>query len=86
MPLHLVPDLYIEEFSSEPKPIAASDTSTCAMVGAARKGPIATPVLITSVTEFERLFRQPHWLVLPPHHRYQTRHAKFSGTCSARFF
>lgn len=70
MPEYLAPAVYVEETSFRPKPLEGASTSTTAFVGRTRRGPVssqsqlltaaeldlATPELITSVGDFERLY------------------------------
>lgn len=70
MPEYLAPAVYVEETSFRPKPLEGASTSTTAFVGRTRRGPVssqsqlltaaeldlATPELVTSVGDFERLY------------------------------
>ena len=61
MPEYLAPGVYVEETSFRAKSIEGVSTSTTAFVGPTRKGPIAnptnaTPELITSFGDFERIY------------------------------
>jgi len=57
MPEYLAPGVYVEEVSFRPKSIEGVSTSTCAFVGATRRGPISgTPEVVTSFGEFERMY------------------------------
>lgn len=57
MPEYLAPGVFVEEVSFRARSIAGVGTSTAAFVGPARQGPLgATPVLVTSFCEFERIF------------------------------
>lgn len=70
MPEYLAPAVYVEETSFRPKPLEGASTSTTAFVGVTRRGPVssqsellspeeqdlATPELVTSVGDFERLY------------------------------
>lgn len=64
MPEYLSPGVYVEETSFRAKSIEGVPTSTTGMVGAARYGPLqypggpgsTEPRLITSFTEFERVY------------------------------
>ena len=55
MPEYLHPGVYIEEIERGPRPIEGVPTSTSALLGEVERGPIK-PRLITSYTEYERLF------------------------------
>lgn len=50
------PGIYIEEIPSGVRPIAGVSTSNTAFVGFFSRGPMNTPVRITSLSEFERVF------------------------------
>jgi hypothetical protein len=52
---YTAPGIYIEEVTL-PRTIVGVDTGTTAFVGRAARGPVDTPTLITSFTDFERLF------------------------------
>jgi uncharacterized protein len=64
MPEYLAPGVYVEETSFRAKSIEGVPTSTTGMVGLTRYGPVqypngpssSTPRLITSFTEFERVY------------------------------
>lgn len=57
MPEYLAPGVYVEEVGIRSKSIEGVGTSTAAFVGPAHQGPLgATPVQVTSFTEFERIF------------------------------
>lgn len=57
MPTYLAPGVYVEETSFQVKAIVGVDTSTAAFIGPTRFGPILhPPPLITSLTEFERIY------------------------------
>lgn len=57
MPVSLsYPGVYIEEVPSSVRTIAGVSTSVTAFVGACLKGPVDTPVTITSYADFERTF------------------------------
>lgn len=57
MPEYLAPGVYVEEVGFRSKSIEGVGTSTAAFVGPAHQGPLgATPVQVTSFTEFERIF------------------------------
>ena len=50
------PKVYIEEIEIGAKPIERKSTSTTGMVGLTQKGPLNQPTLVTSFSEFQRLF------------------------------
>src|SRR5262245_30173748 len=50
------PGVYIEEITSDVRPITGVSTSTTAFVGSAQTGPIDEPVPITSFAGFEQHF------------------------------
>lgn len=50
------PGVYIEEIETGAKPIEGVSTSTTGMVGLTVKGPLNQPTLVTSFSEFQRLF------------------------------
>lgn len=56
MPEYLAPGVYIEEIEIGSKPVEGVSTSTTAFIGAAQKGPIGEPTLVTSWNQFESLF------------------------------
>lgn len=57
MPTHAgYPGVYIEELASSVRTIASVTTSVTAFVGHTRRGPLNTPVRITSFADFERRF------------------------------
>jgi hypothetical protein len=56
MPEYLSPGVYVEEVSSGVKPIEGVGTSTGAFIGFAESGPVKTPVLCTSWTQFKETF------------------------------
>lgn len=56
MPEYLAPGVYVEEVPSGNKPIQAASTSTAGMVGLAERGPVGTPVLVTSSGAYNRIF------------------------------
>lgn len=53
---YLRPDVYVQEVTSGEKPIQATSTSTGAFIGLTARGPVNTPVLVTSWTEFVNKF------------------------------
>ncbi|WAP54499.1 phage tail sheath family protein [Streptomyces sp. S465] len=57
MPTHAgYPGVYIEELPSSVRTIASVTTSVTAFVGHTRRGPLNTPVRVTSFADFERRF------------------------------
>ena len=57
MPEYLAPGVYVEETSFRSKSIEGVSTSIAGMIGPARFGPIGgEPELLTSFTEYERMF------------------------------
>jgi phage tail sheath protein FI len=55
MPEYLAPGVYVEEIEIGPKPIEGVSTSTAGFLGLTERGP-ASPKLITSYDEFDRLY------------------------------
>lgn len=56
MPEYLAPAVYVEEVDTGSKPIEGVSTSTAGMLGVAERGPVNTPILITSFGEYRRWF------------------------------
>ncbi|TVR60014.1 MAG: phage tail sheath protein [Gemmatimonadales bacterium] len=56
MPEYLAPGVYVEEVPSGNKPIEGVSTSTAGVVGVTQRGPVGSPVLVTSFGEFTRVF------------------------------
>ncbi len=60
MPEYLAPGVYVEETSFRAKSIEGVGTSTTAFVGPTRRGPVGAalgaPEMVTSLTDFERLY------------------------------
>ena len=56
MPEYLAPGVYVEEVPSGNKPIEGVSTSTAGMVGVTQRGPVGSPILVTSFGEFNRVF------------------------------
>src|SRR5260370_35649797 len=50
------PGVYIQEIPSGVRTITGVATSIAAFVGRAARGPVSTPVTITSYADFERIF------------------------------
>ena len=73
MPEYLAPGVYVEEVSFRSKSIEGVPTSTTGFAGLARYGPIrfpggpstCEPRLITSFTEFERVYGGLERLTFP---------------------
>lgn len=53
---YLSPAVYVEEVDTGAKPIEGVSTSTAGMVGVAERGPVNTPILVTSIGEYSRWF------------------------------
>jgi phage tail sheath protein FI len=53
---YLTPGVYIEEIEIGAKPIEGVSTSTTALIGGAKDGPILEPTLVTSWSQFESKF------------------------------
>ena len=57
MPEYLAPGVYVEEVTFRQKTIEGVSTSTTGFIGPARFGPLSgEPELITSFTDFERIY------------------------------
>ena len=56
MPEYISAGVYIQELNSGARPIAGVGTTTLALLGKAERGPINTPVLVTSMADFTRTF------------------------------
>ena len=57
MPEYRSPEVYLEEFSGQPKSIQGLSTSTAGFVGPTHIGPVALPpVALTSLADFERTY------------------------------
>jgi phage tail sheath protein FI len=58
MPEYLAPGVYVEEVDTGGKPIEGVSTTTTAMVGATKRGPVdgLPPTLVTSFADFRRKF------------------------------
>ena len=57
MPEYLAPGVYVEEVSFRQKTIEGVSTSTTGFIGPTRFGPLlGEPELITSFTDFERIY------------------------------
>ncbi|WP_290619716.1 MULTISPECIES: phage tail sheath family protein [unclassified Arsukibacterium] len=57
MPDYTRPGVYINEIPASSQPVTAVSTSTVMFVGCAASGPVSEPVLISSFTEYQRLFQ-----------------------------
>lgn len=56
---YLAPGVYVEEVASSVKVIEGVGTSTAGFVGVAERGPVNQATLITSISEFHRVFGKP---------------------------
>jgi phage tail sheath protein FI len=56
MPSYTYPGVYIQELAGGPVPVQSASPSTAALVGGALEGPVNTPTLVTSFTEYVRKF------------------------------
>ena len=57
MPEPLVPGVFVEEASLQPRAIQGIDTTTAALVGPTRRGPWGRrPALLTSLVDFQRIY------------------------------
>ena len=56
MPEYLAPGVFVEEVELGPRPIEGVSTSTTGFVGAAVRGPVNKPMLVTSMGEYQRIF------------------------------
>jgi phage tail sheath protein FI len=56
MPEYLSPGVYVEEVDTGNKPIEGVGTSTVGFLGVAERGPVDWPRLVTSFSEYVRLF------------------------------
>jgi phage tail sheath protein FI len=56
MPERLHPGVYVEEVPSAVKTIEGASTSTAAFIGVAERGPVAHAELVTSFTQYRRVF------------------------------
>jgi phage tail sheath protein FI len=52
----LHPGVYIQEVSSGVRPIEGASTSTAAFVGVTEKGPVERALMVTSYTEYQRIY------------------------------
>jgi phage tail sheath protein FI len=52
----LHPGVYIQEVSSGVRPIEGASTSTAAFVGVTEKGPVDRALMVTSFTEYQRIY------------------------------
>lgn len=56
MPEYLTPGVYMEEFEMGARPIEGVSTSTVGFVGITERGPTIPPLLVTSWTQFMRIY------------------------------
>lgn len=56
MPEYLTPGVYMEEFEIGARPIEGASTSTAGFLGETERGPTIPPRLITSLTQFMRIY------------------------------
>lgn len=56
MPQYSHPGVYVQEVQGGPAPISGNSPSTCAMIGFTLEGKTNEPILVQSLTEFNRLF------------------------------
>jgi phage tail sheath protein FI len=56
MPEYLTPGVYMEEFEIGARPIEGVSTSTAGFVGETERGPTIPPKLVTSLTQFMRVY------------------------------
>lgn len=56
MPEYLTPGVYMEEFEMGARPIEGVSTSTAGFVGITERGPTIPPLLVTSWTQFMRIY------------------------------
>jgi phage tail sheath protein FI len=56
MPEYLTPGVYIEEIAIGAQPIEGVSTSTAGFLGLTERGPTSGPMLVTSLTEFMRIY------------------------------
>lgn len=56
MPEYLTPGVYLEEFEMGARPIEGVSTSTAGFLGETERGPTIPPKLVTSLTQFSRIF------------------------------
>jgi phage tail sheath protein FI len=56
MPKYLAPGVYVEEMSTQPKPIEGVPTGTTGFIGPCHMGPIKRAILVTGLTDFERRY------------------------------
>ena len=75
MPTYLTPGVYITEVSSGSRPIETVETSVAAFIGVTQRGPVNSPVSITSLSDFESIFSG----FLPPGSGMETNSA--GDTC-----
>ncbi|MBV2128992.1 phage tail sheath family protein [Arsukibacterium indicum] len=58
MPDYTRPGVYVNEIPASSQPVTAVATCTVVFVGCAASGPVNQPVLISSFTEYQRLFQR----------------------------
>jgi uncharacterized protein len=68
---YLAPGVYVEEVAPSVRTIEGASTSTAGFIGVAERGPLNEATLITSVSEFQRIFGRP----LDIRQRYYLGHA-----------
>jgi len=56
MPEYLAPGVYIEEIEIGARPIEGVSTSTTGFLGYAQRGPLNKPTLVTSFSDYQRIF------------------------------
>jgi len=66
LPEYLTPGLYVEEVDSGSKPIEGVGMTTAAFIGYAKSGEFNTPTLVTSWTEFVKLYGEDDNKILKP--------------------
>jgi uncharacterized protein len=88
MPEYLAPGVFVEETSFRSKSIEGVSTSTTAFVGLTRTGPSGdTPELLTSFTDFERIYGGLSDLALAPATNYLAHAAQaYFNEGGARLF
>ena len=56
MPEYLSPGVYVEEIEIGAKPIEGISTCTVGFIGMTERGPLNLPTLVTSFSEYKRIF------------------------------